>query len=137
MSSYDIDERALAQMITRRVRLVRKGLQWVGLCPFHKEKTPSFTIFRGKTGKGLYHCFGCGAHGDSIDWLRNVEGQSYRQALGEDDDPEMGAALEGARRYEERRQCILQRYRDANPDCCMPDWALDTEQGYNWRRESP
>ena len=53
----------LADAIGRRVRLTRKGREHIGLCPFHKEKTPSFTV---NEDKGFYHCFGCAAHGDVI-----------------------------------------------------------------------
>src|SRR3546814_9080470 len=53
----------LAEVVGRRVRLIRKGREFSGLCPFHNEKTPSFTV---SEEKGFYHCFGCGAHGDVI-----------------------------------------------------------------------
>ncbi|MFP6745480.1 MAG: CHC2 zinc finger domain-containing protein, partial [Alphaproteobacteria bacterium] len=53
----------LSDVIGRRVNLTRKGREFAGLCPFHKEKTPSFTV---NDDKGFFHCFGCGAHGDVI-----------------------------------------------------------------------
>ena len=56
----------LTEVIGRSVKLARKGREHLGLCPFHKEKTPSFTV---NDEKGFYHCFGCGAHGDIIKFL--------------------------------------------------------------------
>ena len=52
---------ALANVVGKRVKLTRKGREHSGLCPFHNEKTPSFTV---SEDKGFYHCFGCGAGGN-------------------------------------------------------------------------
>ncbi len=68
----------LADVIGRRVRLIRKGREYSGLCPFHKEKTPSFTV---NEEKGFYHCFGCGAHGGIIDFAMQTEGLSFPEAV--------------------------------------------------------
>ena len=68
----------LADVVGRRVRLVKKGHEHSGLCPFHKEKTPSFTV---NEGKGFYHCFGCGAHGSVFDFLMETEGLNFREAV--------------------------------------------------------
>jgi len=59
------------------VQLKKKGANWTGLCPFHKEKTPSFTV-NPKTN--LWHCFGCDAGGDVISFVAKKEGVSFRQA---------------------------------------------------------
>ena len=64
--------------IARRVRLQRRGRESVGLCPFHKEKTPSFTV---NEDKGFFHCFGCGAHGDVIGFVMRDEGLSFPEAV--------------------------------------------------------
>ncbi|MCB1993200.1 MAG: hypothetical protein KDG49_17250, partial [Geminicoccaceae bacterium] len=48
----------LLEIVGRQVRLIRRGNKHVGLCPFHQEKSPSFTVF---PDQGNYHCFGCGA----------------------------------------------------------------------------
>ena len=53
----------LSGIVAKRVMLTRRGHEHSGLCPFHSEKTPSFTV---SEEKGFYHCFGCGAHGDAI-----------------------------------------------------------------------
>ena len=69
---------ALADLVGRRVRLIRRGREHTGLCPFHKEKTPSFTV---NEEKGFYHCFGCGKHGSAIDFVMETEGLSFPEAV--------------------------------------------------------
>lgn len=69
---------SLAQVIGRKVKLVKKGREHMGLCPFHSEKTPSFTV---SEEKGFYHCFGCGAHGDAIAFLTESEGIAFPEAV--------------------------------------------------------
>lgn len=68
----------LAELVGRRVDLKRKGGEHLGLCPFHAEKTPSFTVVE---RKGFYHCFGCGAHGDAIGWLMAIDGLGFADAV--------------------------------------------------------
>lgn len=68
----------LSEIIGRKVRLVRRGREFTGLCPFHSEKTPSFTV---NDDKAFYHCFGCGAHGDAISFLTGVEGLGFVEAV--------------------------------------------------------
>jgi DNA primase len=68
----------LVDIVARYVRLVRRGNRHQGLCPFHQEKTPSFYVFE---DQGNYHCFGCGAHGNAIDFVMAVEGLSFPEAL--------------------------------------------------------
>lgn len=68
----------LADIIARRVKLTRRGREHVGLCPFHKEKTPSFTV---NEEKGFYHCFGCGEHGSVIDFVMKTEGLTFPEAV--------------------------------------------------------
>lgn len=70
-----VDLRRLAE---RWTGLHREGNEWQGLCPFHKEKTPSFTVV---PEKGFYHCFGCGAHGGAFDFVMETEGLSFREAV--------------------------------------------------------
>lgn len=69
---------SLSEVIGRRVALKRKGREYQGLCPFHHEKTPSFTV---NDEKGFYHCFGCGAHGDAVRFLTENEGMGYTEAV--------------------------------------------------------
>ena len=68
----------VSEVVGRRVALRRNGREFGGLCPFHKEKTPSFTV---NDEKGFYHCFGCGAHGDAIRFLTEAEGMRYPEAI--------------------------------------------------------
>jgi DNA primase len=69
---------SLAELIGRRVRLVRRGREHVGLCPFHNEKTPSFYVVE---DKGFFHCFGCGAHGDAIGWQMRADNVDFVEAI--------------------------------------------------------
>ena len=68
----------LADLIGRRVKLTRKGREHTGLCPFHNEKTPSFSV---SEEKGFFHCFGCGAHGDIIGFAMRIENLSFPEAV--------------------------------------------------------
>ena len=69
---------SLAELVGKRVRLVRKGREHGGLCPFHNEKTPSFYVVE---DKGFFHCFGCGAHGDAIGWVMRSENLDFIEAI--------------------------------------------------------
>jgi DNA primase len=73
-------EFSLVAMVAKRLDLKRAGRRWSGLCPFHGEKTPSFTVGEGNSGE-FYHCFGCGAHGDLFDWLEHAEGWNFGDAM--------------------------------------------------------
>src|SRR3546814_9228907 len=63
----------LSTLIGRTVKVTRAGREYKACCPFHNEKTPSFTI---NDEKGFYHCFGCSAHGDAIRWMTDQRGRS-------------------------------------------------------------
>ncbi|MBT6329911.1 MAG: DNA primase, partial [Kordiimonadaceae bacterium] len=67
-----------SEIVGRKVRLIRKGREFSGLCPFHNEKTPSFTV---NDDKAFYHCFGCGAHGDIIKFVLETEGLSFPETV--------------------------------------------------------
>ncbi len=69
---------SLAELIGRRVRLTRRGREYVGLCPFHNEKTPSFCVVE---DKGFFHCFGCGAHGDAIGYAMRADNVDFVEAI--------------------------------------------------------
>src|SRR6478672_5973423 len=70
----------LSAVITPTVKLIRAGREWKACCPFHNEKTPSFTV---NDDKGFYHCFGCGAHGDAIRFLTDHRGMTFLDAVKE------------------------------------------------------
>ncbi|MDB5720885.1 MAG: primase, partial [Alphaproteobacteria bacterium] len=71
---------SLAALVGKSVKLQKAGREWKACCPFHKEKTPSFTL---SDEKGFYHCFGCGAHGDAIRWLTDTRGLPFMEAVKE------------------------------------------------------
>ena len=68
----------LADLIGRYVKLIRRGREFVALCPFHQEKTPSFSVV---PDKGFFHCFGCGASGNGIDFVMRAERLEFREAV--------------------------------------------------------
>ena len=68
----------LAEVVGRRVRLIKKGREYHGLCPFHNEKTPSFTV---NEDKGFYHCFGCGEHGSVFDFVMKTNNMSFPESV--------------------------------------------------------
>jgi DNA primase len=70
----------LSAVIAPSVKLIRAGREWKACCPFHNEKTPSFTV---NDDKGFYHCFGCGAHGDAIRFLTDHRGMPFMDAVKE------------------------------------------------------
>lgn len=71
---------SLSGVIGRTTRVIKAGREFKACCPFHNEKTPSFTI---NDEKGFYHCFGCGAHGDVIRWMTDQRGMSFLDAVKE------------------------------------------------------
>lgn len=94
----------LSEVIGRRVKITRAGREFKACCPFHKEKSASFTI---NDAKGFFHCFGCGAHGDVIGFTMRQENRSFPEAV------EILAGMAGmqvpksspeeAKRYEEEK----------------------------------
>ncbi|GIS41038.1 MAG: hypothetical protein Ct9H90mP13_08840 [Pseudomonadota bacterium] len=58
-----IDRSDITEIIGKRIEIKKAGKEYKACCPFHNEKTPSFTI---SPEKGFYHCFGCGAHGTAL-----------------------------------------------------------------------
>lgn len=70
-------QRDLASIVGQTVRLHRDGRLFAGCCPFHGEKTPSFFVY---PKDQHYHCFGCGAHGDAIDFVMHSHRLSFREA---------------------------------------------------------
>ena len=71
---------SLVDVISRRVPLTKKGQNYWGCCPFHNEKTPSFSV---SEDKGFYHCFGCGEHGDIISFTMKSENVDFKTAIKE------------------------------------------------------
>jgi DNA primase len=84
--ALDLNERVLADIraaadivdvVGEHTTLKKAGNSWKGLCPFHREKTPSFTVNR---DRGLFYCFGCGAGGDLFGFVRQIERVEFREA---------------------------------------------------------
>lgn len=90
------DATDLVALVSRHLALKRTGNSWVGLCPFHGEKTPSFSV---SADKGFYHCFGCGKSGDAIAFCMEMEHLDFVAAV------ESLAAAAGIRvRYDDKAQ---------------------------------
>jgi DNA primase len=104
----------MAELVGAKTDLRRVGSRWTGLCPFHDERTPSFSV---DAERGLYHCFGCGAGGDAIRFVQETEALDFPEAVEalaerygvrverEEDDP----AAEQRRRRKERLYALLER----------------------------
>ena len=91
---------SLSSLIGEYVTLKKGGRSLKGLCPFHDERTPSFHVH---DAQGFYHCFGCGASGDAISFLRQHLGYSFREAL------EALSARTGIELPEQRRETVEMR----------------------------
>ncbi len=93
----------VVEVIGRRVQLKKAGREFKACCPFHDEKTPSFTV---SPTKGFYHCFGCGAHGTAVGFLMDYDHMTFVEAI-ESLANTMGVAVprdesdKPARRYDE------------------------------------
>jgi len=72
------DATDLPALVGQAVKLRKQGSAWVGLCPFHSERSPSFQVV---ADRGFYHCFGCGKHGDAFTWLMEREGLAFPEAM--------------------------------------------------------
>lgn len=68
----------IVDVISSSVQLQKRGREYVGLCPFHEEKTPSFKV---NPSKGFFHCFGCAQHGNALEFLMAYEGRGFRDAM--------------------------------------------------------
>ena len=75
-----VEQTSLVDLIGAHVKLKKSGASFLGLCPFHSEKGPSFTV---SEDKHFYHCFGCGKHGDAVKFLRDYAGMNFREAVTE------------------------------------------------------
>lgn len=82
MSNYDWDairqNYPIADVVAEAVPLKKTGNEFVGCCPFHNERTPSFHVI---PAKEMFHCFGCGAHGDVVDFIAKMRGVETKDAI--------------------------------------------------------
>jgi DNA primase catalytic core len=72
-----VNKPSIVSVIGSRLELRKAGKEYLGRCPFHEDKTPSFSV---SEEKGIFHCFGCGAKGDVIDFTMQLEGIGFREA---------------------------------------------------------
>src|SRR3990172_7918373 len=68
----------IVELIQLRIAIKKRGNNYLGLCPFHQEKTPSFTV---SAEKQFYYCFGCSAHGNALGFLMNYERMEFIDAV--------------------------------------------------------
>ncbi|MBN2558356.1 MAG: DNA primase [Clostridia bacterium] len=73
-----IEKNDIVDVVSDYVKINRKGKDYFGLCPFHREKTPSFSVV---PSKQIYYCFGCGKGGNVVNFIRNIENVEYIDAL--------------------------------------------------------
>ena len=122
----------LVTLVSRRVKLTRRGKDWYGKCPFHTERSASFAVI---PNQRRFYCHGCGASGDAFDWLMRIDGVSFTEAArllgGGSVDRETRRRLkaeererERQKRNDERRARLISEYRDRNPACVAPDWLI-------------
>ena len=98
----------IVEVIGRRVELRQSGKNYVGLCPFHSEKTPSFTV---NPEKQFYHCFGCGKGGNVINFVMDTENLAFPEAvvkLAQEKGIPVPAASPGEQRREKEREQLRQ-----------------------------
>jgi len=94
----------IVALVSRKTDLRRVGSRWTGLCPFHDERTPSFSV---DAERGLYHCFGCGQGGDAIGFVMETESLDFPTAveqLAEDAHVELKREREDPQEEERRRR---------------------------------
>ncbi len=98
----------VSDVVGRRVKLTRRGREYVGLSPFNQEKTPSFTV---NDQKAFYHCFSSGKHGDVFSFLQEVEGLSFPEAverLAEEAGLEVPQQSQRSKQEVERQKTLLE-----------------------------
>lgn len=124
---------SLVEVIRPYAALRKHGPEWMGRCPFHNERTPSFTV---NEHKGFYHCFGCGAHGGAVDFVMAQRGLGFRDAV-ELLAAEAGLALPGESAPREARRLapVVQRQTQASraeDEADKAEWARGV-----WRQAEP
>lgn len=125
-------ERAqLSEVIGQKVRLQKQGKELVGLCPFHKEKTPSFHV---NDTKGSYYCFGCGVHGDVFRFLTEAYQYSFTDAVEEVARktntalPQQTMPSEELKKQADQREKLLEIHEAV---ACWFQQQLQTNRGYH------
>ena len=119
----------IVEIVGRSVELKRAGATWKGLCPFHGEKSPSFTV---SPSRQTYHCFGCGVHGNAVGFLIEQHGMGFIDAV-RDLAQQAGMTVpEETRSPEEREQAAVQHKRQAT----LSDVLARAAEGYRKQLKS-
>ena len=105
------DATDLMALVGQAVKLRKQGSAFVGLCPFHAERSPSFQVV---PNRGFYHCFGCGKHGDAFAWLMEREGMTFPEAL---EQLARAAGIDLPQRRERLRRSPLEHNRRSTDLC--------------------
>lgn len=123
------DRLTLSEIVGRKVRLTRAGREFKGCCPFHKEKSPSFYV---NDDKQFYHCFGCGVHGDAVEFAMQLDNLSFIEAV------EMLAAQAGMEVPSQTPQDVEQAKKEKSLHSLMDDAArFFTEILHTTREAAP
>lgn len=129
-STIEAAKANIEDVIGRFVQLKRHGNELVACCPFHDEKSPSFTV---TPHKGFYYCFGCGASGNAIDFVMNFEGKTFPEAIeritGSLPEPEH-AILTGSTTPRQSKPSVWRAIRTAPADAPAPTFT-------HWRLGQP
>ena len=113
----------IVEIVGRSVELKRAGATWKGLCPFHGEKSPSFTV---SPSRQTYHCFGCGVHGNAVGFLMEQHGMGFIDAV-RDLAQQAGMTVpEDTSTAGEREQAVAQKQRQAT----LSDVLAKAAEGY-------
>ncbi len=112
----------LSEVISRRIKITRAGREYKACCPFHNEKTPSFTI---NDDKQFYHCFGCGAHGDVIKFVTEHDNIGFMDAV------EMLAAEAGMKIPQQSPKAVQQAKQENNLYDLLEEATILMEQCLN------
>ena len=97
---------SIVDVVSKRVPLTKKGQNYWGCCPFHNEKTPSFSV---NEDKGFYHCFGCGEHGDIISFTMKSENVGFVDAIKELADMAGHSIIATPTEFKPRDPAVVQR----------------------------
>ena len=120
----------LLDVVRQTVKVTRRGAKWVGLCPFHPDKRPSFAVWIYQN-KQFWGCWGCQEHGDVVGFVMRDRNLDYREALAALNggtlpaiDPAVRAARQAEQRREAYRRRILAAFEDRNPHACPEEVAF-------------
>jgi hypothetical protein len=139
-----VNKPSIMSIVVEHVRLRRSGKEYVGLCPFHSDKNPSFSV---NEDKGVFHCFGCGESGDVVDFIMKLDGLSFRdawRALGIDNAvahreprarPNRKAAALPAGWLNQQQLLVGARLRELSRQIALADEIPDIELKENLERE--